>query len=87
MFQTLSLLNKAQKAHLKVLCVFIVLSVLLELVGLSVVIPIIAFLDNPSSLQNFFPTSINSIDLTNKNEKKIGIYLFSLVLTIFILKN
>jgi ATP-binding cassette, subfamily B, bacterial PglK len=87
MFQILSLLNRVQKAHLKMLCVFIVLSVLLELIGLSLIIPVIAFLDNPTSLQDFFPTSINSIDLTNLDEKKIGIYLFSLILTIFIIKN
>ena len=87
MFQTLKILENKQKKKYFLLCILFLISMMLELLGISVLIPLISFLQNPEQ-ENFlssfkiFPEIINDFD-----QKKLVIYFFAFITAIFVIKN
>ena len=66
MFQTFEVLENKQKKKYFLLCILFLISMMLELLGISALIPLISFLQNPEQ-GNF----LSSIDLLIHHAVKI----------------
>ena len=87
MFQIFELLKPNQKKKYFFLCILFLISMMLELIGIGVLIPLISFLQNPDQenfLSNFKILSESVKDLDKRN---LIIYFFVFTTIIFMIKN
>ena len=87
MFQTFEVLENKQKKKYFLLCILFLISMMLELLGISALIPLISFLQNPEQgnfLSNF---EIFSEFVKDLDQKSLIIYFFVFITVIFVIKN
>ena len=84
---TWSIISKKNKNYFFLILILSLITTLLEVLSIGIIIPVLSFILEPTSLENFFfyPYLINFIDISN--ELVFTIYLIILLILVFFSKN